>query len=315
MKIIICGATGFIGKNLMEFFCDNKNQVIAVYHNKPPLKEFESKAIWVKADLREPKVLSKHLPGTDLLLQFAATTSGSKDITERPFIHVTDNAVMNSHLLREAFEAKVKHFIFPSCTVMLQSKEFQSEGDWDPREEIHKNYFGVGNTKVYIEKMCKFYSDLGLKTTAIRHSNVYGPNDKFDLEKSHVLGATIRKVVGANDGECINVWGSGKARRDFVFISDLIDLICKAYQNQENMFGLYNCGMGYSISINELVEKIILVSKKQLTIKNDLTKPDIPTALSLDCSKAKNEIKWINKTDFEKALSITYFWALKNINE
>ena len=77
---------------------------------------------------------------------------------------------------------------------MLQSKEFQNEDDWDPNIEINKNYFGVGNTKVYIEKMCKFYSELGLKTTAIRHSNVFGPYDKFDLDKSHVLGATIRKV-------------------------------------------------------------------------------------------------------------------------
>ncbi len=312
MKVIICGATGFIGKNLMNFFCHSKNEVIAIYNKKSPLKEFESKAKWVHADLRQPKVLSDHLPGTDLFLQFAATTSGAKDITERPFIHVTDNAVMNSYLLREAFEAKVKHFVFPSCTVMLQSQEFQSEEDWDPRAEINKNYFGVGNTKVYIEKMCKFYSDLGLKTTVIRHSNVYGPNDKFDLEKSHVLGATIRKVLDASPGDTINVWGSGRARRDFIFISDLIDFICKAYDNQKKLFGLYNCGMGYSISINELVEKIILVSKKHLELKNDLTKPDLPTALSLDCSKAKNEIKWTSNKNFDESLAITYEWASKS---
>ena len=227
---------------------------------------------------------------------------------------MTDNAVMNSYLLRESFEAKVKHFIFPSCTVMLQSKEFQSEEEWDPRQEVLKNYFGAGNTKVYIEKMCKFYSDLGLKTTAIRHSNVFGPYDKFDLEKSHVLGATVRKVLQASEGDTINVWGSGKARRDFIFISDLINFIIKAYKNQENLFGLYNCGMGYSISINELVQKIILVSEKQLTMKNDLQKPDIPTALSLDCTKAKNELQWINQTSFDEALAKTYYWAKNNIN-
>ena len=180
--------------------------------------------------------------------------------------------------------------------------------------QLLKNYFGAGNTKVYIEKMCKFYSDLGLKTTAIRHSNVFGPYDKFDLEKSHVLGATVRKVLQASEGDTINVWGSGKARRDFIFISDLINFIIKAYKNQENLFGLYNCGMGYSISINELVQKIILVSEKQLTMKNDLQKPDIPTALSLDCTKAKNELQWINQTSFDEALAKTYYWAKNNIN-
>ncbi len=312
MKIIICGSTGFIGRNLLEYFCNNNNEVIAIYNNKEPINEFKKKAKWVKADLRCPKSLSDYLPNTDLFLQFAATTSGAKDITQRPFIHVTDNAVMNSYLLRECFEARVKHFIFPSCTVMLQSKEFQNEDDWDPNLDINKNYFGVGNTKIYIEKMCKFYSDLGLKTTAIRHSNVFGPHDKFDLDKSHVLGATIRKVINAIEGEDINVWGSGKARRDFLYINDLISFIVNAHKNQKKLFGLYNCGMGYSLSINELVEKIIFVSNKDLKLKNDLSKPDIPTALSLDCSKANKEIKWVNSTDFMSALKETYEWAKSN---
>ena len=72
--------------------------------------------------------------------------------------------------------------------------------------------------------------------------------------------------------------------------------------------------MGYSISINELVKKIISVSKKELNLRNDLSKPDLPTALSLDCSKAKNEIGWTNNTDFDEALKITFNWALENIN-
>ncbi len=309
MKIIISGATGFIGRNLVEYFCKDNNEVIAIYNNRKPPYELLSKAKWIQADLRVPKILKEFLPNTDIFLQFAATTSGAKDITERPFIHVTDNAVINSYLLRESFEAKVKHFIFPSCTVMLQSKEFQAETEWDPRKEINKNYFGVGNTKVYIEKMCKFYSGIGMKTTVIRHSNVFGPHDKFDLERSHVLGATIRKVINAVDGGEINVWGSGKARRDFIYIKDLISFIEKAYFNQKESFGLYNCGMGYSLSINELVEKIIFVSEKNLKLKNDISKPDIVTALSLDCSKAEREIKWKNSTNFMDALRETYIWA------
>ena len=312
MKIIICGATGFIGRNLLEYFSNEEHEIIAIFNKKEPINMPKKNVKWVKADLRIPNILRDYLPNTDLFLQFAATTSGAKDITKRPYIHVTDNAVMNSYLLRECFEAKVKHFIFPSCTVMLRSKEFQNEDDWDPNNEINKNYFGVGNTKVYIEKMCKFYSELGLKTTAIRHSNVFGPYDKFDLEKSHVLGATIRKVINAKEEDDINVWGSGKARRDFIYINDLISFIVHAHKNQEKLFGLFNCGMGYSLSINELVEKIIFVSNKNLNLKNDLSKPDIPTALSLDCSKAKKEIKWVNITDFNTALKETYEWANNN---
>ena len=99
MKIIICGATGFIGRNLVEYFNKDNNELIAVYNNKKPHPSIYNRAQWVKADLRIPGVLNKYLIGTDVLLQFAATTSGSKDILERPYIHVTDNAIINSYLL------------------------------------------------------------------------------------------------------------------------------------------------------------------------------------------------------------------------
>ena len=306
MKIVICGATGFIGQNLLNYFDNGDNEIIAIFNKRKPLKNFSKNVIWFKADLRIPCSLKKIIKNTDLFLQFAATTSGSRDIIQRPYIHVTDNAVINSYLLRECFENNVRHFIFPSCTVMLQSKEDQKEKEFDQNLEMHKSYYGVANTKVYIEKMCKFYSDLGLKTTVIRHTNVYGPNDKFDLEKSHVLGATLRKVQLAKDGDILDVWGSGKARRDFLYVDDLMDFINKAYFNQKDKYQLFNCGMGSSISINELVDLVIRISGKKITFRNDLSKPDIATALSLNCEKAFNLLSWKNKTSLEDGVFKTY---------
>ena len=306
MKIVICGATGFIGQNLLNYFDNGDNEIIAVFNKRKPVHNLSEKVTWFKADLRVPGSLKKIIKNTDLLLQFAATTSGSKDIIQRPYIHVTDNAVINSYLLRDCFENNVRHFIFPSCTVMLQSKENQKEEEFDENLETYKSYFGVANTKVYIEKMCKFYSDLGMKTTVIRHSNVYGPNDKFDLEKSHVLGATLRKVKTANDGDILDVWGSGKARRDFLYIDDLADFINKAYLYQKDRYELFNCGMGSSISINELVKLVIMISKKKITFRNDLSKPDIETALSLNCDKAFDLIGWRNSTSLLEGITKTY---------
>jgi GDP-L-fucose synthase len=157
--------------------------------------------------------------------------------------------------------------------------------------------------------MCNFYSNLGLKTTVIRHSNAYGKYDKFDLHRSHVLGATITKVINAKENQTLEVWGSGEARRDFVYVDDLAEMINKSIKNQKNKFGLYNCGMGYSISINDLVKKIIKISGKNLTIKNKIDKPDIPTALSLNCEKAFSELNWKVKTNLEDGLNRTYKWA------
>ena len=95
MKIIICGATGFIGRILLEHLNKNENELIATYNRKKPLPINSTNIKWVKADLRVSGALKEYLWCKDVLFQFAATTSGSKDIIERPNIHLTDNAVIN----------------------------------------------------------------------------------------------------------------------------------------------------------------------------------------------------------------------------
>ena len=251
----------------------------------------------------------------DVVIQAAATTSGSKDIVARPYIHVTDNAVMNSLLFRAAFEKKVKHLIFFSCTVMLQSSDKpQSEEDYDANIELHPRYFGVGHTKLYMEKMCDFYSRIGeTKYTVIRHTNIYGPHDKFDLERSHVFGATITKVLSALDGK-VSVWGTGEEERDLLYINDLNNFVECALENQKNSYSLYNCGYGNAITIKSLVDKIVSISGKNLLVEHDLSQPTIKTSLSLNCSKAEQELGWKPKTSIEDGIAKTIDWWRKNIN-
>src|SRR5579862_2980494 len=207
-KVLICGATGFIGRNMTEQLSKlAEYEVHAVRFQRP---EYSCKnVIWHQADLRRPEDVERVVKGMDIIIQAAATTSGSKDIVSRPYIHVTDNAVMNSYLFRSAFEHKIKHVLFFSCTVMYQSSDTAlKESDFDANTPLHPRYFGVGNTKLYIEKMCEFYAGISdTKFTAIRHSNIYGSHDKYDLERSHVFGATITKVMQADDK--ITVWGTG----------------------------------------------------------------------------------------------------------
>jgi GDP-L-fucose synthase len=148
MKILVCGATGFIGRNIAESFANREGfKVIGVFNKRP--KYNHPNLEWVSADLNKPEDVNRVLEGVDVVIQAAATTSGSKDVISRPYIHVTDNAVMNSLLFRTAYEKKVKHVIFFSCTVMLQSSDKpQTEEDYDANTEIHPRYFGVGQTKL-----------------------------------------------------------------------------------------------------------------------------------------------------------------------
>ncbi len=312
-KVLICGATGFVGRNMTEYFAGNPDyDVHAVRFTRPEYKL--ANVTWHQADLRKPEDIERVIKGVDIIIQAAATTSGAKDIVARPYIHVTDNAVMNSYLFRSAFEHKVKHVIFFSCTVMYQSSDKAlKESDFNENIPLHPRYFGVGNTKIYIEKMCDFYSRIGeTKYTAIRHSNIYGPHDKFDLERSHVFGATITKVMKADDK--ISVWGTGEEERDLLHADDLNRFVEAALKNQKEKYRLYNCGLGEAVSIKELVNKIVKASGKNLKIEHDLSQPTIKTSLFLDNGLATSELGWKPQVKLDDGIKRTIEWWRANID-
>ena len=312
-KIIILGATGFIGRNIVEKLSKNKKYDIhAIYHNSPKYNLPNVK--WHRCDLRKYSQIQKIFNNTDIVIQAAATTSGSADIIKRPYIHTTDNAVMNSYILREVYNKKIKHFIFFSCTVMYHSSDKSlKETDFNPNKKIHPKYFGVANTKLYIEKMCKFYSTIcPTKFTVIRHSNIYGPYDKFDYERSHFFGATISKIMQST--KTITVWGQGSEKRDLLHVNDLVKFVEMAIKNQKDNFKIYNCGYGKAFSVSEIVKKIIKISGKKLIINYDKTKPNINTSLFLNNKLASKDLKWKPQINIDEGIKKTLNWWQKNIN-
>lgn len=312
-KVLICGATGFIGKNITLGLSGNKNYEIHAVRYKRPAYKTSDNVKWHKADLRNPNSIDKLIKGMDIVIQAAATTSGSKDIVSKPYIHVTDNAVINSYMFRSSYAHKIKHFIFPSCTVMYpSSKKPTKESDYNGK--IIDKYKGAGETKVYLEKIAKFYSMLSdTKFTIIRHSNIYGPHDKYDLEKSHVFGATITKVMKATD--TLEVWGTGKEIRDFLHADDLVDFIKTAIRKQKSQYEIYNCGSGSPITVKELCEKIIKLSGKDIKIQFNKAKPSIPFNMFLNTAKAKKELGWSPKTKIDKGIIKTLKWWKNNVKE
>lgn len=310
-KILICGATGFIGKNITLGLSKNKNYEIHAVRFKRPAYKTSDNVKWHKADLRKPASIDKLIKNMDIVVQAAATTSGSKDIVSKPYIHVTDNAVINSFIFRSAYTHEIKHFIFPSCTVMYpSSKKATKENDFTGR--IIDKYKGAGETKVYLEKIAKFYSMLSkTKFTIIRHSNIYGPHDKYDLDKSHVFGATITKVMKAKDD--LEVWGDGSEIRDFLHADDLVNFIKKAISKQKTQYEIYNCGSGKAITIKQLCNLIVKISKKPLKIKFNKNKPTIKFDMFLNYNKAKKELGWEPKIEIESGIKKTVSWWIKNI--
>lgn len=308
-KVLICGASGFIGRNLLERLSGREDLEVFATHfcSAAPMEIGRGKVHFTQADLTERAAVERALKEKDIVIQAAAVTSGAGDIMARPHIHVTDNAIMNSLIFRAAFDGKVKHVVFFSCAVVYPSQSTPVKEE-DFNHQIEEKYFGAGWTKVYLEKMCEFYAGIGAtKYTAIRHSNIYGPYDKFDLQRSHVFGATVAKVMDAKT-DAVDVWGDGAEKRDLLYISDLVDFVEAVIENQRAPFELVNVGSGSAVSVRELVRKIIEASSRKPAVRFDLTKPTIKLDVALDIDRARKVYGWQPKVSLDEGIRKTLAW-------
>ena len=311
-KILICGSSGFIGSNILISLSKNKNyKIFALLHKKNPKKKIKG-INYLKGDLLKYNDCLSITKGVDIVVQCAATTSGSKDIINKPYLHVTDNAVMNSYLLRAIYENNVKHFIFTSCTVMYKnSKRNLSENEVDEKK-IFSSYYGVANTKLYIEKICKFYSTISkTKFSIVRHSNIYGPNDKFDLNKGHFIGSSIHKIFKQKDN-IVKIFGKGNEKRDFLFVEDFNRFIKAIINKQKSNFEIINCSYGKSFKIKETLKKIINISKTNKKIVSIRNSKNINVDICVSSKKAKKVLGWFPKFTIEEGLKKTIRWYLQN---
>ena len=308
-NVLICGVTGFIGRNMAEAFLKKPDvELYGTHHRSAPDPDLKRRGLRVlKANLTSAADVEEVIRGKDVVIQAAATTSGAKDIITQPYVHVTDNAVMNSLIFRACHEHKVKRVIFFSCTTMY-AEQPRPVKETDFNHQIVDNYFGVGWTKVYIEKMCEFYARLGpTQYAALRHSNIYGPHDKYDLERSHVFGATVAKVMNASQG-CVTVWGDGSDERDLLYVDDLVSFVEILLEKQRAPFELINVGSGRSIAVRDLVEKTIRLSGRKLEIEYDRSKPSLNYKLAVDIGRAKTLYGWTPKISLEEGIKRSLAW-------
>jgi UDP-glucose 4-epimerase len=123
----------------------------------------------------------------------------------------------------------------------------------------------------------------------------------------------VTKVANAEEGGKIEVWGQGSEERDLLYVSDLVNFVKIAIDKQKSKFELFNAGYGGSISIKELVKKIIYHSGKRIDIEFDNTKPSIKTIICLDTTKAKEFFGWSPEVSIDEGIIKTLKWYSNNI--
>ena len=242
----------------------------------------------------------------------AAKVGGIHANNTRPAEFIYDNLMIESNIIHSAYKFGVKKLLFlgssciyPKFANQPIKEEYLLTGELEPTNEAY------AIAKITGIELCKFYRrQYGCDFISAMPTNLYGINDNFDLETSHVLPALIRKFHEAkiNNQEEVVMWGTGKPLREFMYVDDLADALVHLMLNYSDEIHV-NMGTGKDLSIGELAQIVKEVVGYEGKIVNDLTKPDGTPRKLLDVSRLE-ATGWKYKTELRDGIEKVYKWYL-----
>lgn len=238
----------------------------------------------------------------------AATVGGINANNNYRAQFIYDNLMIEANVINASYENDVKKLLFlgSSCIYPKLAPQPLHEDSLltGLLEETNEPY---AIAKIAGIKLCDAYrAQYGCNFISAMPTNLYGPNDNYDLEKSHVLPALLRKIITAkkNNQPSVTIWGSGTPRREFLYVDDLA-AACIYLMENFNDAGFINIGMGDDVTILELANIIKEIVCYTGTIKNDTSKPDGTPRKLLDVTKLKN-LGWQASITLEQGIQKVY---------
>ena len=251
----------------------------------------------------------------EVVIFAAAKVGGIKANNEQPVEFLLENLRLQNNVIAAAHESGVRKLLFlgSSCIYPKLAPQPIPEsallsGPLEPTNEAY------AIAKIAGVKLCQAFSrEYGANFISAMPTNLYGPNDNFDLETSHVLAALLRKAYEAKKSSAreLVVWGTGKPRREFLHVDDCASaclFLLEKYDSPE----IINVGCGEDISIHELAELICEVVGFDGELSWDKTKPDGTPRKLLDLSKLRG-LGWTPTIPLRDGIARTYEWFLKNV--
>jgi GDP-L-fucose synthase len=243
----------------------------------------------------------------DIVILAAAKVGGiiANNTYRADFIY--DNLIMGANVIHASFVNKVQKLLFLSSSCIYPKMAPQPLKE----EYLLSGYLENTNQPYAIAKiagieMCESYrKQYGCNFISVMPTNIYGTNDNYHPENSHVLPSLIRKIFEAkkNNENSINVWGTGSPKREFLHVDDLADA-CYFLLKNYNEAGIINVGYGIDISIKELVNLLVKLIDYNGEIIFDESKPDGTPKKQLDITKLSN-LGWKSKVEFQDGLKKT----------
>ncbi|MFY9985961.1 MAG: GDP-L-fucose synthase [Chthoniobacterales bacterium] len=267
-------------------------------------------------DLRERGAVEEFLKAAkpQVVVVAAAKVGGIQANYQSPVEFLLENLEIQNSVIAASFLAGVKKLLFlgSSCIYPRLAPQPISEDALltGPLEATNEPYALAKITGI---KLCQAYArQYGANFVSLMPTNIYGPDDNFDLQNSHVLAALLRKAHEAkvSGNASIVVWGTGNPRREFLHTDDLADAVAFLIEHYDSP-EIVNVGCGRDVTIRELAELVCDVVGFTGTLEFDSTKPDGTPQKLLDVSKL-SKLGWQAKIPLRKGIESTYEWFLKN---
>lgn len=301
-KIVLTGGAGFLGsvvrRKLQERGCSPEQIIV------PRSRDY---------DLTTEAAVSRLMDETrpDVLIHLAAVVGGIGANREHPGSFYYKNLVMGAMLMEYARRADVGKFVavgticaYPKFTPV----PFKEEDLWIGYPEETNAPYGIAK-KVMLVQAQAYRQEFGFNAIYLLPVNLYGPNDNFDPDSSHVIPALIKKCMDAQDQQrdTIQLWGTGRATREFLYVDDAAEAIVLATEHYDQPDPI-NIGSGSEISIRDLAQLITRLTGFQGAIQWDESQPDGQPRRRLDISKAKDTFGFEANVGLEDGLRRTITW-------
>jgi GDP-L-fucose synthase len=303
-KIYVAGHRGLVGSAIVRKLKE-KGYTNLVYRT--------SKELDLRDRIQVDRFFQEEKP--EYVFLAAAKVGGIVANYEYPADFIRDNLMIQTNVIDAAYHNGVKKLLFLGSTCIYpkfapqpMNEDSLLTGVLEPTNEPY------AIAKIAGIKMCESYNrQYGTNYISVMPTNLYGPNDNFDLETSHVLPALIRKFHEAkvNGSPSVEVWGTGSPRREFLYSDDLADA-CVYLMNTYNGNEIVNIGVGKDISIKELAEKVKEVVGFKGEIVFNASKPDGTPRKLVDVTKL-NALGWKATISLDEGLRKAYDWFLNNV--
>ena len=298
-KILVTGGAGFVGKSLVPKLINLGADVFI-----PRSTEFDLRN---ESDVKN--LFEKAKP--EIVIHLAVHGGGIGYMRKYPGQIYYDNILINTYVAHYSLKSGAKKFVgvgtvceYPKYT----PSPFKEDDLWNGYPEETNAPYGLAKKMLLVQSQA-YHVEYGFNGIHLLLANLYGPNDNFHPEHSHVIPGLISKMLSAkiNGEPTVEVWGTGAASREFLYVDDAAEGILLAAEKYNNTDPV-NIGTGHEITINELVSLIAKLIDFDGKIVWNTTQPNGQPKRRLDISRAKNEFGFEAKTGLEEGLAKTIAW-------